>query len=193
MGAAARSLVVVALGIVVLAGAGSAGAVGGTYVFDGGTEAERATVVAALDASAFDWSVVPARVTIRIRRGEDSNAVPGRITLDADLLDAGVFAWGVVQHEYAHQVDFLLLDAPSRKLLLQQLGGVVWCSSTVPLPHAAYGCERFASTLAWAYWPVRANCMRPLELGDESGAMPPAQFRAVVDGILLRRSIVRGL
>ena len=31
---------------------------------------------------------------------------PGQIWLDASLLDSGRFSWGVVQHEYAHQVDF---------------------------------------------------------------------------------------
>ena len=30
--------------------------------------------------------------------------------IDADSLDAGRFAWGEVQHEYAHVVDFALLD-----------------------------------------------------------------------------------
>src|SRR5438105_2675451 len=39
---------------------GTAVAGGGNYVLDGGTPAEQAEVHAALEASRFDWSVVPA-------------------------------------------------------------------------------------------------------------------------------------
>jgi hypothetical protein len=186
MGAAARRNVAAAF--VVLAGgiAPAAHAVGGRYDFDGGTPQEHRTVAAALGASAFDWDVVPGRVVIRIERGADSSATPGRIVLDADLLDAGVFAWGVVQHEYAHQVDFLLLDDADRAALLRELGGDAWCYIDLweALHHASYGCERFASTLAWAYWPVRANCMQPTRGDDEAAALPPVQFRALVDRVL---------
>lgn len=81
------------------------------YRFDGGTVSQRSQVRAALRASSFDWSVVPAVVTVHIVRGlGNSEAAPGEIWLDADLLDSGTFAWGVVQHEYAHQVDFFVLD-----------------------------------------------------------------------------------
>src|SRR6266536_2882161 len=120
---------------------------GGRYVLVGGTRAERQAVVSALNASAFNWGVVPARVTINIVRGHDSQAIPGTIWLDADLLDAGQFAWGVVQHEYAHQVDWLLLDDWQRGYLLQSLGGAGWCTEAPGLAHGDYGCERFASTL----------------------------------------------
>jgi hypothetical protein len=186
---AARLVWVVGLSFVAaLAGADGARAVGGSYDFDGGTPAEHATVVAALDASWFDWDVVPARITIRIRPGVDSDAVRGRITLDADLLDAGTFAWGVVQHEYAHQVDFFLFDESTRAFLLERLGGEAWCYDVQSLPHASYGCERFASTLAWAYWPARANCMRPTTPDDESAALPPRDFRGLVDGLLSQRA-----
>ena len=192
MGAASRLSIVAAAAVAALAAAGAAAAFGGSYVVDGGTPGERATVVAALDASAFDWSVVPTVVTIRIRRGVDSDAVRGRITLDADLLDAGVWAWGVVQHEYAHQVDFFLLDEATRALLLERLGGAVWCAGSGSFHHAALGCERFASTLAWAYWPVRANCMQPLGPNDEAAAMDPAEFRALL-AVLLPSPTIRGL
>jgi hypothetical protein len=44
--------------------------------------------------------------------------------------------------------------------------------------------ERFASTLTWAYWPCRANVLRPESLSDESAALPPAQFRALLGSLL---------
>jgi hypothetical protein len=162
-----------------------AAADGGRYAFDGGTAAERAQVSAALDASEFDWSVVPARVTIHIAPDATSSAAPGEIWLDANLLDAGTFSWGVVQHEYAHQVDFFLLDDADRASLLRVLGGDTWCDGgSQPLPHASYGCERFASTLAWAFWPSPQNCMRPLGAHDETSSLAPAVLRTLVRRLL---------
>jgi hypothetical protein len=89
-----------------------------------------------------------------------------------------------VQHEYAHQVDFFLLDDAKRALLLDRLGGADWCYSAPGLAHSAYGCERFASTLAWAYWPNAANTMRPASPRDESAAMAPASFRALLASLI---------
>ena len=85
-----------------------------------------------------------------------------------------------MQHEYAHQVDYLLFDEPRRALLLKRLGGRDWCYGTPGLAHDQYGCERFASTFAWAFWPSRENSMRPRGRRDESAAMAPAKFRALV-------------
>jgi hypothetical protein len=164
---------------------GRAAASGGNYVFAGGTPAEQATVKSALDASSFNWSIVPRTMTIRIARGLDSEAVPGEIRLDADLLDSGTFAWGVVQHEYAHQVDFFLLDNAMRSTLQARLGGSSWWSpSGVSLVHADRTGERFASTLAWSYWQSSQNTMRPTSPRDESAAMAPAEFRALLSSML---------
>jgi hypothetical protein len=165
-----------------------ADASGGHYAFSGGTSYERAQVRQALRVSAFDWSLVEPLVTVRIAPGLPSVAIPGRISLDARLLDAGEFSWGVVQHEYAHQVDFLLLDDETRAPFAASLGGQTWSHDVVGLPHAAYGCERFASTLAWAYWPSAQNSMRPLWRGDESAAMKPARFRALLGKVLAQRT-----
>ena len=163
----------------------TAGAGGtGSYTFDGGTKKERETVVAALRASSFDWSVVPGPIAIHIVDGEPSRSIPHEIWLDAGLLDAGEFAWGVVQHEYAHQVDYLLFDEAQRAVLLKRLGGRDWCYRTPGLAHDQYGCERFASTLAWSFWPSPENSMRPTGRRDESAAMAPAKFRALVSGLL---------
>jgi hypothetical protein len=164
-----------------LAGAPAAQAAGGDYAFAGGSSFEQRQVERALDASAFDWSLVRARVVIHIQRGVASEAAPGEIWLDADLLDAGTFAWGVVQHEYAHQVDFFLLREADRSSLLTVLGGVTWCAPVPGLSHSDYGCERFASTLAWSFWPVPQNCMRPGGPRDESAALPPRAFRALLE------------
>jgi len=155
------------------------GAVGGRYVFAGGTPRERMEVARALDASTFDWQLVPARITMHIERGTPSRATPGEIWLDADLLDAGSFAWGVIQHEYAHQVDFFLLNSAARTLLLAELGGSTWCDQGAG-PSPNLGCERFASTLAWAYWPSADNCMRPAR----KGTMSPTRFRHLLSGLI---------
>jgi hypothetical protein len=158
----------------------------GSYRFDGGTKTQRQTVRAALEASSFDWGLVPGPIVIHVLGGVPSYSLPGEIWLDANLLDAGEFAWGVVQHEYAHQVDYLLLDDAERAQLLQQLGGRDWCYSVPKLPHDQYGCERFASTFAWAFWPSPENSMRPTRAGDESAAMAPAKFRALVTRLTSR-------
>lgn len=47
---------------------GQALAGGGNYVFDGGSAKERATVRAALEASSFNWGLVPGPVTIHVAR-----------------------------------------------------------------------------------------------------------------------------
>jgi len=99
----------------------AAHAAGGRYVFDGGMRAQRGQVTSALNASSFDWSLVPGQVVIHIGKGISAHAVAGQIWLDGSLLDAGRFSWGVVQHEYAHQVDFGLLTDPMRTELDGQL------------------------------------------------------------------------
>jgi hypothetical protein len=163
----------------------SARAAGGTYDFDAGTQNERAQVTAALNASSFDWNAVPARIRIHIVRGTRSHAIPGEIWIDADLLDTGRFSWGVVQHEYAHQVDFLMLADTDRMQLSTLLGGKAWWNPLgVTLAHSQLAGERFASTLAWSYRPSPENSMRPQGPGDESAAMEPARFRTLMQRIL---------
>src|SRR2546423_475427 len=88
----------------------SASAAGRRLTIAGGTTREQSQVRAGLRASSFVWSVLPQPVTIQIKRGAGSSAIPGGIVLDASLLDAGTFSWGVIQHEFAHEVDFLVLD-----------------------------------------------------------------------------------
>ncbi|HZS25464.1 MAG TPA: hypothetical protein VFA30_10840 [Gaiellaceae bacterium] len=164
--------------------AGRANAVGGSYAFRGGTPAEQAQVRAALDASSFDWSVIPRRVTVVIARGAAPSATAGTVVLDASLLDTGRFAWGVVQHEFAHEVDFFVLDDADRAVLADALGGAAWWPAGPALEHGSLTCERFATTLAWAYWPSADNVMRPESIADEGGDVAPATFRALLDGLL---------
>lgn len=159
-------------------------ALGGSYRIDGGTPRQQTQVRLALDASSFDWNVVPT-VGVAIRAGAGSYSLPGRITLEAALLDAGVFSWAVVQDEFAHQVDYLLLGDRERQLLNQALLGRVWCHADQPgLAHADYGCERFTSTFVWAFWPVRQNAYRPSSRSDESASMAPGAFRALVQQLI---------
>ena len=158
----------------------SAFASSGTYTFAGGTAQEQATVRAALNASSFDWSLIPHTITVHIGAYGDSYSTAGDVYLDASLVDSGRFAWGVVQHEFGHQVDFFLLDDTKRALLQQALGAKDWCYGVSGLKHSDYGCERFASELAWAYWPSGDNSMQPAQCGGESAGMPVAQFRALL-------------
>ena len=168
----------------VLALAGNAQAAGGNYVFDGATPTEQRQVRAALDASAFPWSLVPARITIHVGAYGTSRALPGHIYLDRDLLSAGRFAWATVQDEYAHQVDFFLFSHATRLQLTSTLGAKDWCYGVAGLAHHEYGCERFASTLVWAYWPSKANAYRPESARDESAALAPAKFRSLMAALI---------
>lgn len=177
----ARSLrLLLAAAAAALAVTGGAQAAGGDYGFDGGTPRQQAEVKAALDASAFDWSIVPARITIHIAPGTGSYAMPGHIWIDADLLNAGRFAWSTVQDEYGHQVDFFLLDDAKREKLRRALGAKDWCYGVQGLLHGEYGCERFSSTLVWSYWQSADNAYKPASANDESAAMKPAAFRALL-------------
>ena len=185
-----RLLVAGACVAAALALAPAALAGGGRYVFDGGTQAQRAQVRAALEASAFDWNVVPATITIHIARGVGSHSRPGRIWLDADLLDAGMFSWAVVQDEYAHQVDFFLFDDATRARLTRVLGGRDWCYGVPGLRHSDYGCERFASTLVWSYWRSDRNAYKPAGPHSEAAAMAPRAFRVLLARLLDRPALV---
>jgi hypothetical protein len=162
----------------------SALAAGGSYTFAGGTAKEQATVRSALNASSFDWGLIPATITFNIGSVGTSYSTYGQVFIDAKLLDAGRFSWGVVQHEMAHQVDFFLLDDAKRQVLEQSLGGQDWCYGVLGLKHSAYGCERFASELAWAYWPSPDNAMRPTATTDEAAGMPVAAFRTLLAELL---------
>src|SRR5207302_436540 len=154
--------------------------------FDGGTPYEQQQVRQALAASSFNWSVIPGQVTVHITPLPISEAIPGAIFLDPALLDSGRFSWGVVQHEYAHELDFALFDDAIHAQLETALGGTAWCyqDSATPLEHKQYGCERFASTLAWAYWQSPDNCMKPAAIGGESGGISPPAFRTLLTSLL---------
>jgi hypothetical protein len=164
-----------------LAFAPSAHAAGGKYTFDGGTRAQQAQVTAALNASSFDWSLVPGPVVIHIAKGEQSRAAAGQIWLDAGLLDAGRLSWGVVQHEYAHQIDFGLLTDAMRAQLHTLLRGTAWWGAEA---HSELDCERFADEVAWAYWQSPDNVLKPSSSSDEGGQVAPAAFRAALGKIL---------
>ena len=169
----------------------SALAAGGSFDLTGGTPSQQATVRAAINASSFDWSVLPRAITIHIAPVGDSYSTYGDVYLDASLLNSGRWAWGVVQHELGHQVDFFLFDDTKRATMLKLLGGRDWCYSIQGLKHSEYGCERFASELAWAYWPSPDNSMRPNAAGDEAGFMPVAQFRATLASLLGKPSLAQ--
>ena len=160
-------------------------AAGGRYVLVGGTAGEQAQVRRALDASAFDWSLVSTQVTIHIVHGLAlSYSTPGDSWLDAGLLDSGRFSWGVVQMEYGQQVQYAIQDAQERAELTIALGARQWCYDDPALPAGVNACERFAATLAWAYWPSNDNAMKPTGTGDWSASIDPTDFRALLARLL---------
>jgi len=175
-----RRFVLAVVAFLALSAPSGAFARGGSYVVDGGSAAERSQVRAALEASSFDWGLIPQTIQVHVAPGGESYSTPGQVYVSASLLDAGRFAWATVQHEMGHQVDFFLLDDAKRATLNAALGGKDWCYSVPNLPHSDYGCERFASELSWAYWSSPDNSMKPSSPRDEAGAMPPASFRALL-------------
>lgn len=178
-------LLAAAVAALVLGHASTAHAAGGSYRFDGGTPAQRSQVRQALNASSFNWNLVKRQITIHIVRGQVSHSTPGEIWLDADLLNSGRFGWATVQDEFAHQVDFLLFTPAIRGQLQQALGAKAWCYENYSVTaHSDQGCERFSSVLAWAYWTSGDNAYRPTSKTDESAAMAPAKFRALLDRLL---------
>lgn len=163
---------------------GQAQAAGGNYVFAGGSAKQRTEVRSGLNASSFNWNLVPAQIKIHIAPVGRSYATRGEIWLDAQLLAAGRFSWAMVQDEYSHQVDFYLFDAATRTRLNTLLGGKDWCYGVSGLRHHEYGCERFASTLVWSYWPTHKNAYKPGSKNAESAAMAPARFRALMEEVV---------
>ncbi len=163
---------------------GSATAAGGEVVFEGGSQHDQQQVRSALAVSSFNWNLVPRQVVVHIGPYGTSHSTPGHVWLDAGLLRAGTFAWGTVMDEFAHQVDFLLLDGPRRQVLQERLGATAWCYEVAGLGHGANGCERFASMVAWAYWPSKENAYRPTSRTDEAAAMPAAEFRSLLADLI---------
>jgi hypothetical protein len=153
-----------------------------SVVFSGGSETARSQVVAALQASTFDWSLVGEAVTVEIRDCGCAGARPGVVVLDETMLDSQpygpAYTWRIVQHEFAHQVWWFALDDEQRSELQGVLGGSDLCYEQPGLPHEAHACERFASPLAWAYWPVAGN---PMQTEKVMGAR---QFRRLIGGML---------
>ncbi len=166
-------------------------------MFEGGSEAARQQVRAALDASEFDWSRVRGTITISISRCGCAGATPGSIILDEDTLVSSPFgaryAWGIVQHEYAHQVAYLLLDERAVQDARAALGGENWCYETPGLAHDEHACERFAATFAWTYWPSADNNQR------SEAVMSAKAFRTLMSRLLpadraspsIRRGLIR--
>lgn len=179
-----RLIVVIAVALSAAFGSTDAApAAGGHYTVVGGTPRDAVQIRRALNASTFDWSLVPDEISIHIG-GSESLSTRGHIWISPRLLASGVFSWGIVQHEYAHQVEFFLFDDAQRARMMRELKASDWCYGTPGLLHAQYGCERFASTLAWAYWPERRNSQRPVLSTDESAAMAPARFRLLLGSML---------
>ena len=165
-----------------LALAGTAQAAGGDYVIEGGSAEAQATVRAALDASRFDFDRVPARITIRISGCGCAGAQPGLIVLDESVLvDDSLgekYSWGLIQHEYAHQIDYFLLQDDDRASVRRVLGGKDWCYEKMGLAHDQHGCERLADVVSGAFWPTQDNVLRSdaRTIAPDMAAWSPRRF-----------------
>lgn len=179
-----RLLLFFALQLALLGAAERAWAAGGDYTFEGASVAEQKQVRNALEASAFPWKLVPARITIHVGDYGVSRATRGHVWLDRWIVTSGRFGWATIHDEYAHQLDFFLFDSTMRARLTLALGARDWCYGVSGLAHAEYGCERFSSTLVWSYWPSRDNAYRPSSSRDESAALPPARFRTLLASLI---------
>ena len=91
------------------------------------------------------------------------------------------YVWGIVLHEYAHQVAYLLLDERDVQDARAALGGEDWCYETPGVAHDDHACERFAATLAWSYWPSADNNQR------SEAVMSAKAFRTLMS----RRGLIR--
>ena len=157
-----RSTVVALVASLVLTG--TAQAAGGDYVIEGGSPKARETVQAALETSRFDFDRVPSRITIKITNCGCAGARAGLIVLDEKVItDTSLgarYSWGLIQHEYAHQIDYFLLQDHDRVAVRRALGGKAWCYERDGLSHDANACERFADVVSWAFWPSLDNVLR---------------------------------
>ena len=163
MRAGRRYLILVAALFALLLPA-DAKASGGSYTFSGGSEAARTEVRNALDASAFDWSLVPQTISIQIVdcgcagpvRGSSSSTrrcssrrrtaapIPGASSSTSTPTRSGGSLWTMSSGRFSR---------------------TGWAAPTFRyerpgLSHDDHACERFASTLAWACWPVAGNPMQ---------------------------------
>ena len=74
---------------------------------------------------------------------------------------------------------FLPFDARDRRRVRQWLAGSDWCYEDPEVNHDDHACERFASSLAWAYWPrPRHNIMAV------HTAVTAAEFREMLPRLL---------
>lgn len=171
--------------------AGGAAAAG--VQVDGGTPFEQAQVTKALAASSFDFGQLPQPVAVHIVAPGDSHladdaagySTPGEVWLSSYWLDFGPAGWGFVQHEFAHEVDYMLLTDAERAALLRRFGATSWCDHS--LPYTSRPCEWFASELAWAFWPGATNLQSPGYTQGLSGHLPVTTFRAALESFGLAK------
>jgi hypothetical protein len=182
---------------VALAVPAKAGAADVALEFSGGSDEARAQVVGALEASAFDWSLIGRPVTVQISDCGCAGARPGVVVLDETMLASlpygRAYTRGIVQHEFAHQVWWYALDDSRRSELQAVLGGADLCYEQPALPHDAHGCELFASTLGWAYWPAAASRLQGEKvMGARSFRRLMSRMFGIDPRFTVRRLAVRG-
>lgn len=175
------------LGFFIAAGgavAGEAWAAGGRYLVYGGTAEQQGQVRFALEVSTFDWGIVGKPVVIHITPGGGVFATRGHIWIPASVVDGSPKSWLEIQGEYAHQVDFFVLSDPVRRKFQALLGGSAWWYTSSLRPPEEYTSERFASLLAWAYWPGPQKSLPMRWKSGDSLAVLAARFRALMQKLV---------
>jgi hypothetical protein len=118
----------------------------------------------------------PPQITIQVSRCSCAGAREGLIVLDVIREDSlgEKYAWGIIQHEYAHQIDYFLFQRADRRAVRNTLGGKDWCYETAGVAHDDHGCERFADVFSWAFWPTQENVGGArVRAGDDGTGRPP--------------------
>ena len=138
---------------------------------------QQATVRAALEVSSFDWSVLPARSSSTSRRSAAPTPRPATSTSTARCSTPAA-SRGASSSTSSHTRSTSSSSTTrSARRSTQRSAAATGATASPGLAHSAYGCERFASELAWAYWPSADNSMSPAAThgesgGDAGGAVP---------------------
>ena len=184
-----KSMVAGLAGFAALALPARPAARGGHYAFDGGTPASRPRCASRSRSAASTGTSCPTTVTIHLHRGSGSYATPGAIWIDTELARLRHVRVGPDPARVRPPGRLL----PSRRRTAQRAERRARRARLVGEPgrrrlhgpdHASLGAERFASTLAWSYWQSPANSLTPTSKKDESAAMAPASFRALLARVL---------
>ena len=180
----ARLVLAATLLALVLPGSAVATSAGAYVAFDGGSVRERAQVRAALQTSSFDWAVVQQQTTVHIGTYGTSYSTPGHVWLDARPAPHGQASRGRPSWTSSPTRSTSSCSTSRAARSSGEASGPRPGATSSPSRPLALGRERFASMVAWAYWPSKENAYRPRSRTDETAAMPAPAFRALLADLI---------